>query len=171
MQKLLSLLATAALLMPAPFAAAQPITYQGRLEKNGVPYDGSVDLRFGIWNSQIDGSLVDPLVEVPGASVSGGLLNARFSVDSASLAKEVELWLEIQVRPAGTAAYETLSPRQPFDPPPVAQQAKGAQRQPSGAVVFSHANAAVDGPDTRGPTDTLQRPPDVTEPGSRSQPR
>ena len=51
-------------------------TYQGRLTQRGWPYDGTCDLRFGLWDAPEEGTLLAGPLEVAGVGVDQG----RFAV-------------------------------------------------------------------------------------------
>ncbi len=112
------------LLVALPMAAtAAPlgsvITYQGQLLQSGSPASGDFDFVFNVY----DGS--DPLASILIAtqtlfnvSVSGGLFAVE--LDFGDVWDGTELWLEIQVRPAGIGGLTSLFPLQKVTASPLA---------------------------------------------------
>ncbi len=117
----------AALLAVVPAAAEAPradtgteFTYQGVLRQDGVPYEGTVDLQFSLWNMPAAGSQVGPTIERTGVVVADGLVTER--LDFGDVYANGALWLQIVVTPEGGTAT-VLSPRQKITPTPMATEA------------------------------------------------
>ena len=94
------------------------ITYQGRLTEGGSPANGAFDFVFALHDEPVISSQVGvTLTQV--VTVSGGLFMT--DLDFGSIFDGTELYLQIGVRPDGSAApYEMLTPRQPLRPTPYA---------------------------------------------------
>ena len=117
-------------------APADPLgsgfAYQGQLDDNGSPADGSYDFQFGLFTSATGGSAVDT-IEIDGESVSGGLVNASLDFTDAPFDGQA-LWIEVSVRASGSGAFTTLSPRQPIAAAPYALYALSGNPGPQGPV-------------------------------------
>ena len=138
--KLLARLGLAAILLSTlnfqlstALAQGTAFTYQGRLNDGANPAHGSYDLRFTIYDSANNtGTVVaGPLTNVPTA-VSNGLFTVALDF-GAGVFTGAERWLEIGVRPAGSAsAFTLLAPRQPVTPVPYALYAASGNPGPKG---------------------------------------
>ncbi len=129
-------------LLPFAFclpAAAQgtAFTYQGRLNVDGAPANGSFDLRFKLF--------VDPLGnnQAGGTVLSNGLpvTNGLFAVVvdfGAGIFNGSNYWLEVDVKTNGGVAYTDLSPLQTVTPAPYAIFAENIG---SGALAGSYGSA------------------------------
>lgn len=89
------------------------ISYQGRLRTaQGTPVNGSVTMRFILYNAAVGGSALWDSGNVA-VTVNGGLFNQILNIDQADFNGQ-GVWLAIIVE------GETLSPRQPILPAPYA---------------------------------------------------
>jgi hypothetical protein len=108
-------------------AQSTSFTYQGRLNLNGVPANGTYDLTFGLFASPFGGGPVPS----PFTNYATGISDGMFTVTINSLIDGVfngsSYWLEIGVRTNGVADFTTLSPRQTITPTPYAIFAQGAR--------------------------------------------
>ncbi len=93
-------------------------TYQGRLTDNGVPANGSYNLVFKLYDSPGGSTQIGPAITLT-QTISEGLFTVGLNFGS-NLFNGDARYLEIQVRPAGTGAYTTLSPRQLLSAAPYA---------------------------------------------------
>jgi len=118
----LLVLTSAFSLQPLALLTASPLgtafTYQGRLADAGNPAQGSYDLRFAIWDAAADGNIVvGPVTNSP-VGVTNGLFTSTLDFGAGVFDGNAR-WLEIAVRPNGTAAeFTLLSPRQELTPTP-----------------------------------------------------
>ena len=117
--RITNLLVTLALLAGIHQAAAQgtAFTYNGQLDVNGAPANGSYDLRFTLYNAATNGAAFGSQTNA-GISVTGGLFIA--TLDFGSVFNGANYWLEIAARTNGGSAFGTVSPRQPVTPAPQA---------------------------------------------------
>lgn len=95
---------------PPAFSAGTAFTYQGSLNQNGRPAEGTFDLSFELFDANSDGrsfGQID-LFEVP---VEGGAFAVELDFLRSVFSGE-PVWLETQVRSAGNGAYTTLLPRE-----------------------------------------------------------
>jgi N-acetylneuraminic acid mutarotase len=114
-------------------AQGTAFTYQGRFSDNGAAANGSYDLRFAILDSASAGAVVAGPLTNSAVSVSNGLFTA--TLDFGGVFNGVARWLEIGVRPGGSASdFTTLAPRQAISPTPYAIYATAAGTVPNGAI-------------------------------------
>ena len=148
------LVAAASFLLTVPAIRAQgttAFTYQGRLNVNGAPANGAFDFQFQLAQGPSDPADPRTTRTSPNVAVSNGLFVAQ--IDFGSLSGQ-PYWLDIGVRPAGTAnPFTILSPRQQLTPTPYANFAAraGSYEGPIGDFQLS-PNVANWGPNrTFGP--------------------
>ncbi len=107
----------------AAVCAAGPLdssfTYQGILVESGTPVDGTVDLRFSLWDAETAGAQVGPV------SISGDVVvyegRVTTTVNVGAVMDGQELWLAVEVRDgASTGAFTLLDPRQRLTAAPYA---------------------------------------------------
>jgi hypothetical protein len=119
--------ALALALLPA-FALAAPLgrsfTYQGELSQAGTPIDGTVDLRFSLWDAASGGTQVGSSQIAPAVPVHGGLftvlVNAADEFGAQAFVGQAR-WLRIEVcADASCASTTVLEPRQPLTAAPFA---------------------------------------------------
>jgi trimeric autotransporter adhesin len=125
----------------APLGTA--FTYQGQLADGGSPASGTYDLRFAIYDSATNGSVVaGPITNSP-AGVTNGLFSASLDFGAGVFTGDAR-WLEIGVRPTGSMAYfTTLAPRQPLTPGPYALYAPSADTAATATLANGVADNAV----------------------------
>lgn len=113
--------------------SAEPLgtrfTYQGHLEQNGVPANGSVHLRFTGWDSEAGGIQVGPSQILSNVLITNGVftvvLNNEGEIDPFSINGE-ERWMEIEVCDGpGCGSPTVLVPRQLLTATPYALHAAG----------------------------------------------
>src|SRR5579872_3459767 len=86
-------------------------TYNGRLTDSGQAANGNYDMTFQLFDSETGGATVGAVVPLNAVSVVNGLF--AVTVDfGAGVFTGPARWLEVGVRPSGSAAFTTLSPRQ-----------------------------------------------------------
>jgi hypothetical protein len=120
------ILLTASLLFLAVASSAQTtFTYQGRLDSNGQPYNGTVGMDFRLYADESDGF---PLATQLGNSVQVDQGLFQVELDFGAQDYSSELWLEITVN------GQALSPRQAISATPFAIHA--AQAQVADSVQF-----------------------------------
>ncbi len=110
----------------AAVALGNEFTYQGRLTDSNNPANGAYDFQFILYNAEVGGSQVGPIVTVNDVSVTGGLFTTQLDFGPNMFQGQAR-WLEIFVRPgASLAAYQQLTPRQEITATPYALYAMGA---------------------------------------------
>lgn len=122
-------------------AHASSFTYQGRLTDGGQPAEGSYDLRFLLYDSEVGGSQVGPTITKADVLVSEGLFTVVLDFGSSAYSGSAR-YLEIGVRPGdSTGAYTVLSPRRSITPTPYASFAFNAdQLDGRDSTSFASAN-------------------------------
>jgi hypothetical protein len=143
------LLTTLALLVSLSHGQGQgtAFTYQGRLNTNGVPYTGSAEFQFTLWDALSGGNAVatnNPVAVI--ASVANGLFTATLDFGSSPFGGPPR-FLQIDARTT-IGAFTPLTPRQPLTPTPYAITASNLSgtlpvAQLSGAVPLAQLPAAV----------------------------
>lgn len=118
----------AAMLLCAHVAAAVPVTtaftYQGQLKKAAVPYSGTGDFVFRLFDDPAAGNQVGADVTVSGLAVDQGLFSTE--LDFGNVFTGEALWLEVQVQTPGDGGFTTLTPRQSLTASPFAIYALSA---------------------------------------------
>ena len=97
--------------------------YQGQLLDNGSPANGSYDITVTACASETAPSVYGKVSEHLNVSVTNGLFhlsNVDIVADNQNPFDGWDLYLEIAIKPSGTATYETLSPRQQLHAVPYA---------------------------------------------------
>lgn len=100
-------------------AQGTAFTYQGRLNLNGTPANGSYDLTFTLFQNSSGGTPGAGPLTNSATAVSNGLFTVTLDfgdVFNGSLA--APNWLEIAVRTNGAASFTTLVPRTQITPTP-----------------------------------------------------
>lgn len=136
-EKIAKLLLAAGLGVTASAALAAPpgtgFTYQGVLEQNDALVDGLRDMRFRLYNAATGGSPLQT-VQVFDVDVSDGVFTADIDFGVNAWASNDQLWLEIEVGPAGgSQAYELLG-RQELTATPYALNTRGIWVNSDGKV-------------------------------------
>ncbi len=105
-------------------------TYQGRLNRDGAPFTGACNLRFGVYDAVSNGVQIGSTLTRTGVSVNDGLFTvADLDFGSGVFAGEAR-WLEISVQCASDTVYVRLSPRQALAAAPYALALPGLWTQP-----------------------------------------
>lgn len=115
----MTLLGLLACSLGSAHAQGSVFTYQGQLRRAGVPFSGTCDFRFELFDAEEGGTAIGMANNHTGIEVINGLFtlpldfgdNAfRVSFDDYFAAGR---WLQVNVRcPAGSGSYSTLRPRQ-----------------------------------------------------------
>ncbi|MBI3951711.1 MAG: hypothetical protein HY314_14780 [Acidobacteria bacterium] len=94
-------------------------TYQGQLKDAAGPVNGAYDLQFILYSAQTGGEKLGS-IDIEDLALSNGLFSVRLDFGQTVLEAK-EGWLEIGVRPGGSAGpYTVLFPRQKLTPTPYA---------------------------------------------------
>jgi len=141
--------ATFAALLSAPdIATAQgnAFTYQGALNNNGTPVNGTYDLSFGLFTSSSGGAATATLTNA-GVAVSNGLFTTTLDFGTA-FTNGTPFWIEIGVGTNLTNTFTVLTPRQPVTSTPYAITARNVTgtvptSQLTGTIPLSQLQGAV----------------------------
>ena len=132
----------------APFMASAQETafsYQGQLQNNGSPVNGSYDLQFTLFSTNVSGAPVAGPVTNAAVTVSNGMFTT--SVDLGDVFSGTKDWLEIAVSTNGANTFTVLAPREPIQPVPSAIFANAASNLsgslPAAQLTGSLANAQL----------------------------
>lgn len=131
-------------------APAVEVPYQARVELNGTPFVGDLDLRLTAWNDPVAGTQFGSAGTATVTGVVDGLVSTSINIPGLN-ANELttrNLWLEVEVRRVGDAGFITLSGRQPLQPVPAAEWAANAGLA-NNANFANTAGFANDGPFVR----------------------
>ena len=113
----LVVLATLNLLPATARAQGTAFTYNGRLNANGSPANGSYDLLFTLYNAVTNGTMFGTLTNTATA-ITNGLFTVP--LDFGGVFNGSNYWLDISVSQAGSNTFSELSPRQLIMPTPYA---------------------------------------------------
>ena len=120
--KSLLLSATLCLLTFGVFAQSTVFTYQGQLDTNGVPYSGSAEILFTVWDAGTNGNAI--ATNNAGSvitAVNNGLFTVTLDFGSGPFTGDPR-FLQAEVRTA-IGPFTALAPRQPLTTAPYALRA------------------------------------------------
>jgi hypothetical protein len=123
------------------FAQGTAFTYQGQLQQDGSPANGSYDLQFILYNASVGGSQTGPILTNSATSVINGLFAVTLDFE-AGIFTGTNYWLDIAVRTNGGGTFAELSPRQPLTPAPYAVFA-GTSSNLSGTLSVGQLNGTL----------------------------
>ena len=98
--------------------AQSAFTYQGTLDENGAPANGTYDMRFSVWNDPLSGppdfqfGFTQTLSAV---TVEDGLFTVSLNLGNEAYESFDPRFLQIEVRESGGGGYTELAPRSPLD--------------------------------------------------------
>ncbi|HEV2695993.1 MAG TPA: hypothetical protein VG347_24105, partial [Verrucomicrobiae bacterium] len=130
--------------LPA-FAQGTAFTYQGRLNNNGAPANGSYDFAFSLFANRTGGAALAGPVTNAAVTVTNGLFTTL--VDFGGVFNGTSNWLQLAVSTNAVNAYSPLTPRQQITPTPYALYSAGAATAAT-AVTATGVPAAGIGPGT-----------------------
>jgi hypothetical protein len=137
---------------PDAALASTAFTYQGQLKDANGPVNGAFDFQFTLYSAQSGG---EPLgvSEMENVSLTNGMFSFKLDFGRAAVDAK-ESWLEIGVRPSGSAEdYTVLFPRQKLTPTPYAIFAQHEQWSLIGVPVgFADRSLITRSLDTEGMT-------------------
>ena len=108
-------------------ASETAITYQGQLQQDGVPYNGTPDMQFRLWSDLTAGFVIPPTNAVSQVPVQDGLFQVVLDFGDA-FARFPQLYLEV------TVDGVPLAPRQLVTAAPRALEAAGWRRTLDGTT-------------------------------------
>jgi hypothetical protein len=118
-------------------AQGTAFTYQGRLNDNGLPANGSYDLLFTVYDALTAGSAIGGPLAVAPVAANNGLFTVALDFGEGVFTGPAR-WLQIGVRTNGSlAAYSVLAPRQPLTAAPYAITAGNVSGPIDGAAILN----------------------------------
>ena len=125
------------LLVPADLSTAQQpaplgsgFSFQGQLREGGVPFSGTTDLEFTLWDAEVGGTQIGATLRKDAVTVGNGLFTCLLDFGADAFNGQ-QRWLAVRVRaPAGAGSFTALSPRQAILAAPYALY---ALRTPNGS--------------------------------------
>ena len=129
---------------PAPSALGTAFTYQGRLNDNGSPANGSYDLSFSLYVGSSGGVAAFGPLTNSATGVTNGLFTVTLDFGS-GVFNGLPYWLDISVRTNGNGAFAELSPRQQLTPVPYAvfSESAGTAATANGVAAGSVTTADI----------------------------
>ncbi|MGE0480141.1 MAG: tail fiber domain-containing protein [Phycisphaerae bacterium] len=153
MKRILFVLVAACVLPTGPALAQTPVSthihYQGRLDDNGSPANGTYDLEFRLYDVASGGTHLGPVICTDNRLVTDG--EFEIALDFGDQYDGNARWLQIAVRPDNTAGncfggpYTTLGPRQPLRAAPFALHALNAGQWSSSGSDITNTNTGFVG--------------------------
>lgn len=147
---LLVLAPTLTLIAHAQVPQPHSFTYQGALEFNGQPANGSFDFEFRVFDASEDGTQDQGTATAADLQVANGLFAAELTYNNSVFNGDTR-WLEIRVRPgASTGPYVPLAPRQKITATPYAMGLvlptySEATNRPPGSALFKVTHQGTTG--------------------------
>jgi hypothetical protein len=117
-------------------------TYQGQLQNNAVPENGSCDLQFKLFDAATGGSQIGSTVTDTGITITNGLFTVTLDFGAGAFAGSAR-WLEISVACPSGSGFTTLSPRQQLNPSPNALFASSAMVSTDGTTLTGNGTAGT----------------------------
>jgi lysophospholipase L1-like esterase len=121
-------------------AQGTAFTYQGRLNDGANPANGSYDLTFTLYTTNIAGAAIAGPVTNTATAVSNGLFTTLIDLGAEAFTGDGN-WLEIAVRTNGATGFTTLTPRQQVTPSPYAITAANVASNGLAGGVYGNAVA------------------------------
>lgn len=106
-------------------AQGTEFAYQGQLQNDGSPANGTFNMTFSIFNTSSGGSPIAGPVTISGVTVTNGLFTVLIDF-GAGVFNGLPDWLELGVETNGENTFTTLAPRQLLAPVPYAIFANSA---------------------------------------------
>ena len=130
----------------AVHAQGTAFTYQGQLQNNGSPANGSYDLQFTLFDAAVSGNQVGGSVTNLAVGVTNGLFTVVLDFGP-GIFTGPPLWLQIGVETNGGGGYTTLAPLQQLTPTPYAiySPTAGSAASANGVAAGSVTGAGIAG--------------------------
>lgn len=127
-------------------------TYQGKLDLSGSPVNGTVDLKFSLWDDAgtgappAGGTQIASTQTVSNVTVVNGVFTAMLDFGFGAFEGNTR-WLQIAVRsphdPSDAQPFTTLSPRQPLAAAPYALFSAGPWNSSGGNVYYTAGRVGI----------------------------
>ncbi len=115
-------------------AQGAAFTYQGRLNSGGSPVNGSYDLAFTLYTTNVTGSAIAGPVTNSATAVTNGLFTTLVDFGP-GVFTGTSNWLAVAVSTNGANSFTTLAPRQQVTPTPYALYSANAGSATSASAV------------------------------------
>jgi hypothetical protein len=125
------------------FAQGTAFTYNGQLDANGSPANGTYNLQFSLYNASTNGILVAGPVTNNGVAVANGIFAVTIDFGAGPWNGETN-WLQIAVETNGGAAFINLAPLQEMTPVPYSIFANTASNL-AGTLPASQLSGTISG--------------------------
>jgi len=136
----LTLLLTFNFQLSTGFAQGTAFTYQGQLQNNGSPANGSYDLTFTLYATNTTGSAIAGPVTNAAVAVTNGLFTTLVNLGPGAFTG-MSNWLALAVSTNGANSFSLLGPRQQVTPTPYALLAGSASGVP-GLTIQQYSSGA-----------------------------
>ena len=127
-------------------ALGTAITYQGRVDRNGIPSSDTYSMIFRLFDAASAGSQVGPTLTLGGVIATNGLFSTSLDFGPGIFTGQA-LWLDVQVKGSADAAYTGMTSRQPISAVPYALYAvnggTGASQWTSNGPDLTYSAGAV----------------------------
>ena len=123
------------------FAQGTAFTYNGLLEKGGVPQGGTFNFRFTLFNAASLGTQIAGPIYVTGVAVKSGAFTVTLDFGGAVWNGQT-VWMEIDEEGNGETSYTPLTPLQQIMPTPYAIYAESANSL-SSSLSFSQLTGTI----------------------------
>jgi len=100
------------------------INYQASVKRNDAVATGACDVRFKLWDADAGGAEVEPMQEVLGVALDGGVLTTAFDFGDQAF-KGKARWLEVHLKCTGDPDWTELTPRQEMTAIPYSMTKRG----------------------------------------------
>ncbi len=111
-------------------AQGTAFTYEGHLQNNGSPVNGTYDLAFSLFATAQGGTACAGPVIHSGTELSNGLFSVTLNFGAGVFTGPND-WLDFSVSPSGSNTFAGWSPRQPLLATPYAMMANSAGNLPT----------------------------------------
>jgi hypothetical protein len=115
---------TSSVAAPVASPLGTTFTYQGRLDRDGMPYTGTCNFEFSLWDAETDGILIGGVENITGQSITNGLFTVDLDFGLGAFNGDPR-WLDVRVLCPGDMDY-SIFPRQELTPTPYALYASSA---------------------------------------------
>ena len=131
-------------LVPAAAPLGTEFTYQGRLDSDGSPYNGTATLTFTLWDAETGGNSVGGGTQFADHPIVDGLFTVQLDFGPLVFNGDAR-WLQIEVSTPPDHVTVTLTPRQPLTVAPYAETAMTALQAQSVTGIDGHSLDSVSG--------------------------
>lgn len=106
-------------------AQGTAITYQGLVQTDGFPAAGPVDLRFRLYDNDVNGTQLGPEITVLNVDLVAGTFSVPLDFGVEPYLALSRRWLELDARRVGGESYTTLAPRRLLSAAPYSINTRG----------------------------------------------